>query len=60
MQYRAGTRVKYRFLLHFDDGTPELVQLPDDSVQLLEESVARCTCERCAAAYEEGRDLPLA
>ena len=32
----------------------------DDTVQLLDKHVARCTCERCAAADETGRELPLA
>ena len=59
VKYRSGPRVKYRFLMHFDDGADDLVQLPDETVHLLEERVERCTCERCMSYADAGRPLPL-
>ena len=50
VQYRSAPRIKYRFVLHFDDGTAEMVSLPDETVKLLEQRVERCTCERRARA----------
>ena len=53
VQYRMGARVKYRFVLHIDDGADNLVQLPDEPVKLLLDStVERCICERCVS-YDE-------
>ena len=62
--YRPGRRVKYNFIMHFDDGTPEKIRevaLPDaeGTVLLGDEVVDRCTCERCTCAEPEGRALPL-
>ena len=59
VKFRAGPRVKYRFVLHFDDGADDLVQLPDDTVVLLADTVDRCTCERCTCSDDAGRALPL-
>ena len=59
--HRPGNRVKYNFVMHFDDGTVEKVQLPDveGTVVLGDEVVDRCTCERCACCGGEGVALPV-
>ena len=51
----------YNFIMHFADGTPERIALPDEdgTVVLSDEVVERCTCERCACVEAEGRELPL-
>ena len=54
VQYRMGARVKYRFVLHIDDGADDLVQLPDEPVKLLDSTVERCTCERCVSYDDAG------
>ena len=41
------------------DGATELVQLPDETVQILDETVSLCTCERCVTCEDAGRTLPL-
>lgn len=59
--FRPGRRVKYNFVMHFDDGTSERIALPDEegTVVLGDERVDRCTCERCSCCDEEGVALPL-
>jgi len=57
--FRAGPRIMYNFEMHFDDGARELVQLPDETVQILDETVEHCTCERCITCDDGGRALPL-
>jgi hypothetical protein len=59
--HRPGGRVKYNFVMHFDDGTREKIALPDadGTVVLGDEVVERCACERCACAEPLGRALPL-
>jgi len=37
---------KGRFLLHFDDGQRERVQLPDDTVRIMTACVSVCRCKR--------------
>ena len=62
VKYRTGSRVKYKYLLHFDDGADDLVQLDDEdlkSIKVLDERVERCTCDKCTAIDEAGRALPL-
>ena len=59
VKFRAGPRIQYRFVMHFDDGATELVQLPDETVQILDETVSLCTCERCVTCEDAGRTLPL-
>ena len=59
VNFRAGPRITYRIVMHFDDGTTELVQLPDETVQILDETVSLCTCERCVTCEDAGRTLPL-
>ena len=57
--FRPGARVKYRCIMHFDDGTREKVALPDEGVLLSHERVERCSCERCSCVEAAGRLLPL-
>ena len=51
--------MKYRFIMHFDDGAREKVALPDEGVLLSHERVERCSCERCICVEAAGRLLPL-
>ena len=56
VMYRPAAST-YNYLLHFDDGWPSLVGLPDASVRLLSESVPRCMCARCLLTSEQGELL---
>ena len=42
----AAAAHKGRFLLHFDDGQRERVQLPDDTVRIMTACVSVCRCKR--------------
>ena len=47
----------YNYLLHFDDGWPSLVGLPDPSVRVMSARVTHCTCDRCTLVAPVGELL---
>ena len=54
---RAQPR-KGRWLLHFDDGQRERVDLPDETVRIVTATVGECrSCKGCALGG--GRGLPI-
>ena len=59
LEKRLCDALRRWFVMHFDDGADDLVQLPDETVCLLEERVERCTCERCISYSDDGCALPL-
>ena len=59
-----GTNRKYKFVIHFDDrfddgSSAEAVGLPDDSIRLMTQKVAMCTCPSCDVGAAGGMQLPL-
>ena len=55
--YRPNARI-YFFTLHFDaDGVEIFVGLPDETVELLTETVTHCRCPRCLVADTQGVQL---
>ena len=57
VEYRPRARM-YHYVIHFEqDGVEILVGLPDESVQLAEDSTTHCRCPRCLLASADGREL---
>ena len=55
--YRPNARI-YFFTLHFDaDGVEIFVGLPDETVELLTETVTHCRCPRCLVTDTKGLQL---
>ena len=46
--FRPGRRVKYNYIMHFDDGTAEKIALPDEegTIEIRDDAVEMCTCDR--------------
>ena len=59
--FRPGRRVKYNYIMHFDDGTAEKIALPDEegTIEIRDDAVEMCTCDRCRCAGSEGVKLPI-
>ena len=59
--FRPGRRVKYNYIMHFDDGTAEKIALPDEegTIEIRDDVVEMCTCDRCCCAGSEGVKLPI-